>query len=300
MFRRVLVGVDGRPGGRDAIALARLLAAPDGVITLAHVYGQDLVIGRGGSETVLIERARAELLLEHELDSASLDAQMVAACDHRVGRGLHLLAERLSADLIVIGSTRHGLIGRVLMGDDTRAALNGAPCAVAIASRGYGCQPHPLDTLGVGYDGSPESRLALAAARELAARHTSTILALRVVSLDDVRGEASIPADWPEGTSRLIHESSEQLHELGDDVLGDAVYGGPREELVRFGENLDLLLIGSRGYGPLGRLFHGHVSDYLARHVPCPLVIVPRGAPSRGATDRDGRTEVAVATGAHH
>jgi nucleotide-binding universal stress UspA family protein len=300
MFRRVLVGVDGRPGGRDAIALARLLAAPDGVITLAHIYGRDLLIGRGGSETVTIERATADLLLEHELDSAPLDAQLVASCDHHVGRGLHLLAERLSADLLVIGSTRHGLLGRVLMGDDTRAALNGAPCAVAIASRGYRCQPHEIETVGVGYDASPESGLALAAARELAAQHSSTILALQVVSLEDVRGEAPIPADWPDGTSQLIHQSNEALRELGDDVLGDAVYGGPREELVRFGENLDLLFIGSRGYGPIGRLFHGHVSDYLARHAPCPLVILPRGGPSAGATGGAGRTEVAATTGARH
>ena len=119
------------------------------------------------------------------------------------------------------------------MGDDTRAALNGAPCAVAIASRGYQChRPHHLETLGVGYDGSPESSLALGAARELAAEYESTILALHVVSLEDVRGEVPLPAEWPEGTSRLIHQSSDQLDELGDDVLGDAVYGGPREELV--------------------------------------------------------------------
>jgi len=300
MFRRVLVGVDGRPGGRDAIALASRLVAPDGVITLAHIYGQDLLIGRGGSQTVIIERAKAELLLEHELDSTSLDGQLVALCDHRVGRGLHLLAERLGADLLVVGSTRHGLLGRVLMGDDTRAALNGAPCAVAIASRGYRCQGHEIETLGVGYDASPESGLALAAARELAAQNSSTILALHVVSLEDVRGEAPIPADWPDGTSQLIHHSNEALRELGDDVLGDAVYGGPREELVRFGENLDLLLIGSRGYGPLGRLFHGHVSDYLVRHAPCPLVILPRGGGSAGTTDRARRFEIAVTTGARH
>jgi|ERR1019366_10823383 hypothetical protein len=39
MFANVVVGVDGRQGGRDAIALARQLAAPDAAITLAHVYG---------------------------------------------------------------------------------------------------------------------------------------------------------------------------------------------------------------------------------------------------------------------
>ncbi len=39
LFDRVLVGVDGREGGRDAIALARKVAAPNAEIPLAHVYG---------------------------------------------------------------------------------------------------------------------------------------------------------------------------------------------------------------------------------------------------------------------
>jgi hypothetical protein len=38
MFENVLVGVDGRPTGRDAIALARRLAAADRALTLAHAY----------------------------------------------------------------------------------------------------------------------------------------------------------------------------------------------------------------------------------------------------------------------
>lgn len=300
MFGRVLVGVDGHSGGRDAIALARQLAAPGGVITLAHIYGEDLLIGRGGSLTVIAERAQAEALLERERDSASLDAQLAASFEHRVGRGLHQLAERLSADLLVVGSPSHGLLGRVFMGDDTRAALSGAPCAVAIASRGYRHLPHELETLGVGYDGSPESDVALAAARDLATQHGGTIWALQVVSLEDVRDETPIPADWPDGTSRLIRHTIERLCELGDDVEGDAVYGGPREELVRFGENLDLLVVGSRGYGPLGRLFHGRVSDYLAHHAPCPLLILPRGTASAGGADRTSCTEEPVMTGARH
>ena len=46
MFENILVGVDGRQGGRDAIALAKRLAAPDATITLAHVYGSEWSIGR--------------------------------------------------------------------------------------------------------------------------------------------------------------------------------------------------------------------------------------------------------------
>jgi hypothetical protein len=39
MFTNVPVGVDGRQGGRDAIALAGRLASPHATITLANVYG---------------------------------------------------------------------------------------------------------------------------------------------------------------------------------------------------------------------------------------------------------------------
>ncbi|HTP21822.1 MAG TPA: universal stress protein [Solirubrobacteraceae bacterium] len=298
MFRRVLVGVDGRPTGRDAIALARQLIARDGVITLAHMYGPELTIDDASSRTVFAERAEADGLLERERDAASLDAQLVAVPEHRVGRGLHVLAERLRADVLVVGSASHGLLGRVLMGESTRAGLSGAPCAVAIASRGYRHSPHVLEAVGVGYDDSAESQVALAAARELAVQHGAAVWALQVVSLGDEHDDGAIPADWPEGTSRLIRHTIERLRELGDDVEGDAICGRPQEELVRFGENLDLLVVGSRGYGPLGRLFHGGVSDYLARHAPCPLLILPRGSLAPGPGDRAVRSAEPVMTGA--
>jgi nucleotide-binding universal stress UspA family protein len=294
MFRKLLVGVDGGHGGRDAIALGRQLAAPGADITLAHIYGPDLVIGAGSRPPFLVGRAQAEMMLERERDVASLDAQLIVFSERRAGRGLHVLAERLGADLLVVGSTAHGLFDRVLMGEDTRAALAGAPCAVAIAPRGYRHQPHELETLGVGYDGSPESDLALAAARDLAAQHGATIWALQVVSLADAEDENAPTGHWTNAPSRLIRRTITRLSGLGDGVEADAVYGKPRDELVRYGENLDLLLVGSRGYGPLGRLFHGSVSDYLARHAPCPLVILPRGLAEAKRADLVRRTEEAA------
>src|SRR4051812_36420162 len=58
-----------------------------------------------------------------------------------VGRGLHELCEVIGADLLVVGSSHRGLLGRVLIGDDTSAALNGAPCAIAIAPSNYSQRP---------------------------------------------------------------------------------------------------------------------------------------------------------------
>jgi nucleotide-binding universal stress UspA family protein len=275
MFSNVLIGVDGRQGGRDAIALARQLAAPDARITMAHVYSSDWLLGSRSGTGVPFERDEAERLLEAERRTSRLAAELISAAYTAPGRGLHELAERLEADLLVVGSTRHALLGRVLLGDDTHAALNGAPCAIAIAPRGYTQTEHPLETLGLGYEGSPGSELALAAARELANRYGAKIKALWAVSLQNVRDERPIPGDWRQTADALVERCLDQLSRI-EGIDGEAVYGGPREELSRLSDGVDLLIVGSRGYGPVGRLFHGSVSSYLVGHVSCPLLVLPR------------------------
>lgn len=272
MFKNVLIGVDGKQGGRDAIALARQLAGPDATLTLAHVCFP--FPGRGATEAVPIERAQARQLLERERRLAEVDAQVVVGDPWPVDSGLHLLAEQGRADLLVVGSTRHALVGRVLLGDDCLAALDGAPCAVGIAPRGYALAPHPLQRLGVGFDGSPQSEAALGAARALAAAHAGTVKAFSVVSMREVH-DTQIPADWPDAIDRLIDRRAARLARFNG-VHGVVTYGDPRDELVQAGKGLDLLIVGSRGYGPVGRLIHGSVSRYLVRHATCPLLVLAR------------------------
>jgi nucleotide-binding universal stress UspA family protein len=283
VFTNVLVGVDGRTGGRDAIALAKQLAEPEGHLTLAHVYGGALMIGRTAALVLPTGLEHSEQLLAREEEAASTRIAPVSWPSRSVGRGLHELAELRETDLLVVGSRRRGVVGTLLTGDHTIASLNGAPCAVAIAPTGYSEQARRLEKVGVGHDASPESEQALAAARELAARHRSSISALSVVSLQGIpNGDSRPHADWTEVTVRLIGEERRRLQSL-DGVDGDAVYGEPGDELVRFGEKLDLLVVGSRGYGPLGRLFNGSTSTYLARHASCPLLVLPRGTLGPGS-----------------
>lgn len=252
MFTSVLVGVDGKQGGRDAIALAKQLAGRNARITLAHIYGAGLMPGRGAALLLAAELEGSKRLLERERDAAAPGAGLIPYPQHSVGRGLHILAERAAADVIVIGASRHGLLGRVLLGNDTVAALSGSPCAVAIAPSGYAEHAHPLAVLGVGHDGSPESERALATARQLAARSSSTVRSLPV--------------------------SSPQSGPCGD-------------ELVSFGEQLDLLILGSPGCGPVGRLLHRSTSNQLARRVRCPLLVLPRSPADATETDQDVAVE---------
>ncbi len=280
MFTNVLVGVDGRQGGRDAIALAKLLAVPEAQMTLAHVYGGPTVGGRATALAMPLEQESSERLLAHALVEAGVPTKTASVCESSVGRGLHELAEEGDADLLVIGSCRRGLLGRVFLGNDTVSALNGAPCAVAIAPSGYAAIAHRLSVLGVGYDGSPESEQALAAARTLAARGGATIKAMAVVSLHSLPYGEPIPANWPEVASRLIDEEHRRLRGL-EDVEGDVSYGEPSEELASFAESVDLLIVGSRSYGPVERLFNGSTSNYLARRSSGPLLVLPRSAGSK-------------------
>jgi nucleotide-binding universal stress UspA family protein len=292
MFDNVLIGIDGRQGGRDAIALAKQLAGPNARFTLAHVYGP-AAYGRGAVQALPFEREASMRLLAAERKAASMTADLVCTGRMPPARGLHELAEQRMADLLVVGSSRHALLGRVLIGDDARESLSGASCAVAIAPRGYADSPDRLLEVGVGYDGSPESEYAIIAARDLARRHGARIRAISVVSLQNVRDEKPIPADWPEAAERLVDERLDRLSELGG-VEGEAVYGGPREELSRFSGEVDLLIVGSRGYGPLGRMVHGSVSRYLVGHAASPLLVLVRGAVGAEAAENADRAHAST------
>jgi nucleotide-binding universal stress UspA family protein len=287
MFRNVLVGVDGRDGGRDAIALARRLLDQAGDLTLAYVYPGDARSWqgpRGEHETVDADRV-AELL-----ESAAKEADLSAALSWRqsssVGRGLHELCELRAADLLVVGSSRGGLMGRVRLGDRTHAALNAAPCAIAVAPAGYGERSAAIRRIGVAYDGSPESNHALEVARTLAAGCDAYLSALEVVTLPTYAlvGDAAALAESIDG---LVEDAYKRIQAL-DGVEPHAAYGIPVEELALYSASVDLLVVGSRGYGPLGRVVHGSTSQQLARTARCPLLVLPRTVPT-GESAESGR-----------
>lgn len=291
MFTNVIVGVDERQGGRDAVALAKQLVAEDGQLALAYVYLADRTPVRGSSGAFEAgERQRALELLGAAREEANLQADLLPAGSPSVGRGLHELAESRHADLLVVGSTSHGLIGRVLVGDDTRHALGGAPCAVAVAPAGYAQRPSSLREIGVGYNESPESEHALTVARKLAAEHGARVSAFEAVSLPAylLSGAAAPAATPPLGDviEDLVERARERIAALGG-VEPHAAYGTAAEELALYGASLDLLIIGSRSYGPIGRIVHGSVSAQLSRTARCPLLVL-----TRGARERDGAGEL--------
>ncbi len=283
MFETVLVGVDGRPGGRDAIALSQRLLPEEGTLTLAHVRGGRLhPLHAVTPELAREEHEASERLLEREREQAGVEAELVSVLAATPGAGLHQQAEEQRAGLIVVGSCSRGALGRATLGDDTRAALNGAPCAVAIAGHGYAEHPLPLAKIGVAYNGSPESVGALQEARELASRDRAEVIALEVVSIPSYAFTGLVSPALGETIESMLEQAGERMGKL-EGVTGRAVYGVAGEELGAFSDEVDMLVVGSRSYGPVKRLVLGSTSDYLQRHARCSLLVLPRAVTA--ATD---------------
>ena len=81
----------------------------------------------------------------------------------------------------------------------------------------------------------------------------------------------------------MISAERERLSAI-EDLDGTVVYGNAGEELNAFAAGVDLMIVGARGRGPVGRLLNGSVSTYLARHLSCPLLVLPRSLSGAGAT----------------
>jgi hypothetical protein len=75
--------------------------------------------------------------------------------------------------------------------------------------------------------------------------------------------------------NKVIAEARHRIAVLGG-IEPHGAYGEASEALALYSDTVDLLIVGSRGYGPLGRLFHGSTSHVLARRAGCPLLVLPR------------------------
>jgi nucleotide-binding universal stress UspA family protein len=273
VFTNVVVGVDNREGGHDAIVLAKQLLVGYGELSLAHVYVGDPAMYR--SVSVEYEAAKREddlARLAKTREDADVRARLCWTRASSVGRGLGALCKDIAADLLVVGSSRRRALGRVLFGDDARSALNHAPCAVAIAPAGYRKAPATLGQIGVGYDGSAESRQALYVAEGLAAEHASRVSVFE--ALETTRhGFPARVADGASPTSDLLAAAREDIAGLGE-VEPYIAYGKPAEELARYSATVDLLVVGSRSYNPVRTLVHTTTAQKLAQTARCPLLVV--------------------------
>ena len=157
-------------------------------------------------------------------------------------------------------------------------------------------------------DGSPEAERAARAAVELAEKTGSELHVVHAAPMPSIHAIPERAAYAPEPAFQELRgiaeregrkdldEQVRKMEEAGGKVAEAHLrVGRSDEEIVRLAEEIGagLVVMGSRGYGPLRRVLMGSVSDSVVRHAHCQVLVVrPRGRQERDILD--GRILLAV------
>jgi nucleotide-binding universal stress UspA family protein len=189
---------------------------------------------------------------------------------------LHELAAYEAADLIVFGANLQRALG-CLPVSLTERMVHGAPCAVARAPAGYAARERrPPRRIGVGFCDSQEARAALGVAWELAGKLGCELELIAGAGLDPTLASYAFSAPLLAQAESEIHAQTEEQLERAAAELRDGaqlrtrtIAGIPSEVLIERSGDLDLLVLGSRAYGPLRHALLGSVSAPVMREASC-------------------------------
>ena len=284
--RPIVVGYDGSPQAHDALALgAALAAAMRERLVLAGAYGPDEVARDEALDArrteVLEGLAEAAAALPSD---ASLDVETRAVSGTSAAAALQELAEAEHPRALVLGSCHRGAVGRVVIGGVAERLLHGAPCPVVVAPRGLAERgPVQLGTVCVGFDGRPEAWTALQRGAQIAAAAGGRLrVAMVVPPLTPIPAMAVYPPEIVEERLNAAQvELDHAVHSVAKRLEPAArlLQGSPGQQLAdEASVAVDLMVVGSRGYGPLQRVLLGSVSTSLMHSAQCPLMVVPRTA----------------------
>ncbi|MGO9820879.1 MAG: universal stress protein [Solirubrobacteraceae bacterium] len=280
---RIAAAVDGFPEGEDAVALANSIVEATGAeLMLVAVHLDPLIVIPEGATL----RKHQERSLRTLRDTLAPGARIAVERDFSVARALSRVVSHHHRDLLVVGSSRQGPPGHVRIGKRTRQLLCHFDCALAVAPRGIHARP-PIQfrRIGVGYDGGPESTAALALAGAIAAACGADLTVRSVV--DDrvpllVRSALGglVATEWHE----TIVEEEQRLHDqalaavrnLGANASAEVLSGRPADALLALSNDVDLLVIGSRRWGPSARVLLGTTGEALLHDAACSVLTVPR------------------------
>lgn len=272
---------------RDGLALARILAQAVGtrlvLVAIFPVDARSASVEPGAHARALAEEAESTLERLARSLTGVLSESRALPCTS-VARGLQQVAEAEDALAIVVGPSHRGALGRIVPGSVGERLLHEAPCPVAVAPRGYsGIASTRIGRIGVGYVETPESGAALSAAVGLARRTGAAIRVLSVVEPPRVTASLALGVGYGELEETAREGLTNGLRRVVDvdtpvEISDEVVDGYADDELARLSGEVDLLVCGSQGHGPIGSVMLGSVSTGVLRKARCPILIVPRGA----------------------
>ncbi len=141
----------------------------------------------------------------------------------------------------------------------------------------------------ISVDESDGARAALRVGRDLAEALGATLVLVHVALRTEAPGVSTAPAGQQRLREAELEDARSALRDvasaadLGDDVELRAEIGPAADRIVAVCEDTgaSFVVLGSRGRGDLKSAVLGSVSNSVASHAPCPVVIVPPAAAER-------------------
>lgn len=278
------VGVD---GSRDAATAMRWAAAmadetggevvpvcawhvPLPIFALAGRRAID--VDRAGLEATANVAARASIELAIE---AGLDADRIGELTTVEGHPSEVLLGRTGdGRVVVVGRRGIGHLRHRLLGSVSRDLATHADGPVVVVPEDW--EPEPCRSVVVGFDGSDHSKAALGWALSIAPAE-ARVEALVAIDL--------VPWLQPE---LVVERYADELADAENRIRGAArevdadgraecrvVLHSPKQALVEAMPDADLMVVGPRGLGAVGRSVLGSVTTWLLQDAGCPVAVVP-------------------------
>lgn len=282
---RIGVGIDGTSSGRDAAALGAFLARATAADLMLIAIREDPILAvavpPGMNRATL--RKQAWAALKETRDALAPDARIVAGRDALVWKGLKHVVRQEHRDVLIVGSARTASGGRVRLGSSAGELLGRLDCPLAIAPAGVrGRGKKALKRIGVGLDGSDESRAALRLAASIAAASGAELDVRTAVDGPTRAGRRPNKTELDAGAivenelASLLERDPTAAPATAPPARVEVVVGMPADILSELGAQVELLVLGSTRRGPAGKVEAGGTGRALLDGGVCPLLLAPK------------------------
>jgi nucleotide-binding universal stress UspA family protein len=312
VIKHVLCAIDFSVVSRRAISVAATISRwYDADLTLLHVADAydptppGLGPSPGWNLGTPDESRRARIMdeLRRSISGTGADADADAAHAQLVVREgkrwttILTEADRLHADLLVVGSHGRGGFDRLLLGSVSERVVRSAPCPVLTVP--LRAAPMPTGAflpkrILCPLDYSPSSMQALRYALALGQESGASLTVLHAIEwLADDQSRSSAQFDVSAYRQLLIEDARARLlSEIPDDVRTwcdvDAVvvFGKSHREILGAADRMDadLIVMGAQGRGAIDSLMFGSTSEQVLRAATCPVLTLRARAESGDAT----------------
>jgi nucleotide-binding universal stress UspA family protein len=274
-FSLVLAGVDGSERSVEAARQAARLASAAGARLIVAYVIEDRPYEEGDAERALDAASAAARAVGVDPEARVVTGEAGDAGDALVGE-----AERDGVDLLCVGpdsglfggAIRFGHVAGKILRDSTRSVLIARPAG-----------PDFPRHIACAIDGSEASVLTALAAAGVARATGAELRLVHVVPVFRGRNE-----EWTLGPQDQsppeLEPSVKAVSSLGLEPIREMAMGRPERTLVRVAERdeVDLVVVGHRGVGGVTRVLLGSVSEHVAHHAPCSVLVVRASGANRG------------------